>query len=83
MNCEYTDSIISKWKINEFEEVLREFYDNLSEITHHKVNIDDDYSIMLLHIVGKSILVCREVLTLCAHIVNLKTHILYHFSSPA
>ena len=67
MNCEHTNFIISKWKINEFEEIIREFHDNLSEITHHKVNIDDDYSTMLLHIVGKSILVSREVLTLCAH----------------
>ena len=67
MDNEYTKDIISKWKINEFEKVIHEFHDDLSEITHQKVNVDDEYSTILLHIVGKSILVCREVLTLCAH----------------
>lgn len=67
MNSEYIENIISKWKINEFEEVVREFQDDLSEITHHKVSVDDEYDTILLHIAGKSILVCREVLTLCAN----------------
>ena len=48
MNCEHTNFIISKWKINEFEEIIREFHDNLSEITHHKVNIEFGFKKIIL-----------------------------------
>lgn len=67
MSFEYTTPAIDKWKLDEFMKIVDSFEDMFAETVHHKAYIDNDYQTVLLHIVGKSLVTVRELLTLCAH----------------
>lgn len=67
MSFEYTTPAITKWKLDDFMEVIDQFNDALADNTHHKICIGHDYQTILVHIAGKSILTTKEILTLCAH----------------
>ena len=67
MSFEYMTPAITKWKLNDFMNVINGFETELADKTHNNFYIGNDYKTILLHIVGKSILITREVLTLCAH----------------
>lgn len=67
MSFEHYTPIIEKWKLDIFMNVVDRFDDDLAEKTHHKITVGIDYQTILLHIAGKSILIMREILTLCAH----------------
>lgn len=67
MSFEYTTPAIEKWKLDDFMMIVDDFEDEFADTVHHKVYIDNDYRTVLLHIVGKSLVTAREILTLCAH----------------
>ncbi|MBQ7123295.1 MAG: hypothetical protein IJO01_01595 [Oscillospiraceae bacterium] len=67
MGFGYITPAITKWKLDEFMEVIDDLEDELSEKVHHKMCVKNDYNTILLHIVGKSLVTVREILTLCAH----------------
>lgn len=67
MGFDYTTPAIKKWRLDEFMGVIDHFEDELANLTHHKMRVGYDYKTILLHILGKSILTTREILTLCAH----------------
>lgn len=67
MSFEYTTPAITKWKLDDYLEIIDQFEDVLADSTHNKIYVGNDYQTILLHIAGKSILISREILTLCAH----------------
>ena len=67
MSFEYTTPAIDKWKLDDFMKIVDDFEDEFADTVHHKAYIDNDYQTALLHIVGKSLVTVRELLTLCAH----------------
>lgn len=67
MSFEYTTPAIDKWKLDDFMKIVDGFEDEFADAVHHKAYIGNDYQTILLHIVGKSLVTAREILTLCAH----------------
>ena len=67
MSFGYVTPAITKWKLDVFIDVIDRFEDEIADKVHHDFCIGNDYKTILLHIVGKSFLITREVLTLCAH----------------
>ena len=67
MSFEYISPAIEKWKLDEFLEIVDSFEDDFADAVHHKVCVEQNYETILLHIVGKSLVTTREILTLCAH----------------
>ena len=67
MSFEYTTPAVDRWKLDEFMQIIDDFEDAFADAVHHKVYVGNDYRTILLHIVGKSLITVREILTLCAH----------------
>ena len=67
MSFEYTTPAITKWRLDDFMDVIDRFEDDFGDSVHHKVCVSNDYQTILLHIAGKSLVTAREILTLCAH----------------
>lgn len=67
MSFEYTTPAIAKWKLDDFMEVINTFENDFADTVNQKVYIGRNYETILLHIVGKSLVAAREILTLCAH----------------
>ena len=67
MSFEYTTPAIGKWKLDVFMNIIDGFEEDLADVVHHKVCVGNNYPTILLHIVGKSLVTAREILTLCAH----------------
>lgn len=67
MGFEYTTPAIEKWRLNEFFDIINEFEDTFANIVNHKVSLERNYQVVLVHIAGKALVTTREVLTLCAH----------------
>ena len=66
MNFEYTSLAITKWKLDDFMDVVDNFENDFADAVHHKEYVSQEYKTILLHIVGKSLVTIREILTLCA-----------------
>lgn len=67
MSFGYITPSITKWKLQDFIEVIDEFEDELCSKVNYSFVIGYNYETILLHIIGKSILTTKEILTLCAH----------------
>ncbi len=67
MGFEYTTPAVTKWRLDTFTEVIDTFEKDFANAVHHKVYVEQKYETILLHIVGKSLVTTREILTLCAH----------------
>lgn len=67
MSFEYTTPAIDRWKLDDFMKIIDDFEDGFADTVHRKVCACNNYQTILLHIVGKSLITAREILTLCAH----------------
>ena len=67
MGFDYSTPAIIKWQLDNFMDVIDEFESIFADTVHHKVCVGQNYETILLHIVGKSMVTAREILTLCAH----------------
>lgn len=67
MSFEYITPAINKWRLDHFMDVVDSFENDFADIVHHKECVNQNYKTILLHIVGKSLVTIREILTLCAH----------------
>lgn len=67
MSFGYTTPAIIKWRLDDFMKSVDEFENAFADTVHHKACVGQNYETILLHIVGKSLVTTREILTLCAH----------------
>ena len=67
MSFEYSTPAITKWKLDDFMQVVDEFENDFADTVHHKTCVSNNYQTILLHIIGKSLVTVREILTLCSH----------------
>ena len=67
MSFEYTAPAIIKWRLDDFMKIIDIFEEDFADKVHHKVSVGQNYETILLHIVGKSMVTTKEILTLCAH----------------
>lgn len=67
MSFGYITPSITKWKLQDFIGTIEEFEDELCSKVNHNFVIGYNYETILLHMIGKSILTTKEILTLCAH----------------
>ena len=67
MSFEYTTPAIIKWRLDDFMKIIDIFEEDFADKVHHKVSVGQNYKNILLHIVGKSMVTTKEILTLCAH----------------
>lgn len=66
MGFEYMTPAITKWKLDDFMDVIDGFEDELADKVHHQLYTRNSYQMILLHIIGKVLLTSREILNLCA-----------------
>ena len=67
MGFDYSTPAIIKWRLDDFMKIVDEFESAFADTVHHKTCVGQNYETILLHIVGKSLVTTREILTLCAH----------------
>ena len=67
MSFKYNTPAIDKWKLDDFMQIIDDFEDDFADTVHHKSCVSKDYQTIILHIVGKTLVTVREILTLCAH----------------
>ena len=63
MGFDYSTPAIIKWQLDNFMDVIDEFESIFADTVHHKVCVGQNYETILLHIVGKSMVTAREILT--------------------